>query len=96
MADLFMALTSLAWGLAGLTVAIVPALGLVWARRILLDPWPRFWFGQTILLIGLLLMIGTTGLTVFGFGRCAARWPRSRPVCCSGLRRRGGNGCCDG
>ena len=65
MADLFMGLTSLVWGLAGLTVAIVPALGLVWAKRILLDPWPRFWFGQTILLIGLLLMIGTTNLTGF-------------------------------
>ncbi len=65
MADLFMGLTGLAWGLAGLTVAIVPAVALVWARRILLDPWPRFWFGQMILLIGLLLMIGTTGLTAF-------------------------------
>ena len=64
-ADFFMGLTSLAWGLAGLTVAIVPALGLVWARRILLDPWWRFWFGQVILLIGLLLMIGTTDLTAF-------------------------------
>ncbi|MCY4612455.1 MAG: hypothetical protein OXB94_02385 [Nitrospira sp.] len=65
MADLFMALTSLAWGLAGLTVAVVPAMGPVWAKRILLDPWPRFWFGQVILLIGLLLMIGTTDLTAF-------------------------------
>lgn len=60
-----MGLTSLAWGLAGLTVAIVPATALVWARRILLDPWPRFWFGQTILLIGLLLMIGTIELEAF-------------------------------
>ncbi len=65
MADLFMGLTGLAWGLAGLMVAIVPAVALVWARRILLDPWPRFWFGQMILLVGLLLMIGTTGLTAF-------------------------------
>ena len=65
-ADLFMGLTGLAWGLAGLTVAVVPGLGLVWAGRILLDPWPRFWFGQTILLIGLLLMIGTTALMGFG------------------------------
>ena len=65
MADLFMGVTSLAWGLAGLTVAIVPATALVWARRILLDPWPRFWFGQTILLIGLLLMIGTIELEAF-------------------------------
>ena len=65
MADLFMALTSLAWGLAGLTVAVVPAMVPVWAKRILLDPWPRFWFGQVILLIGLLLMIGTTDLTAF-------------------------------
>ncbi len=60
-----MGLTGLAWGLAGLMVAIVPAVALVWARRILLDPWPRFWFGQMILLVGLLLMIGTTGLTAF-------------------------------
>lgn len=65
MADLFMALTSLAWGLAGLTVAIMPAVALVWARPILLDPWSRFWFGQAVLLIGLLLMIGTTGLVAF-------------------------------
>lgn len=65
MADLFMGLTSLVWGFTGLTVAIVPAVALAWARPILLDPWPRFWFGQTILLIGLLLMIGTTGLTAF-------------------------------
>ena len=65
MADLFMGLTSLAWGLAGLTVAVVPAVALVWAKPILLDPWPRFWFGQTILLIGLLLMIGTTALKGF-------------------------------
>lgn len=60
-----MGLTSLAWGLAGLTVAIVPDVALVWARGILLDPWPRFWFGQTILLTGLLLVIGTTDLTAF-------------------------------
>jgi len=65
MADLFMGLTSLAWGLAGLTIAVVPALAPVWSRRILLDPWPRFWFGQAILLIGLLLMIGTTDLMGF-------------------------------
>ena len=64
-ADLFMALTSLAWGLAGLTIAVVPALALVWCRRILLDPWPRFWFAQAVLLIGLLLMIGTTDLMAF-------------------------------
>ena len=65
MADLFMALTSLAWGVAGLTVAVVPALGLVWTQQILLDPWPRFWFAQAVLLIGLLLMVGTTDLTAF-------------------------------
>ncbi len=65
MADLFMAVTSLAWGVAGLTVAVVPALGSVWSRRMLLDPWPRFWFGQAVLLMGLLLMIGTTNLAAF-------------------------------
>ena len=65
MADLFMALTGLVWGVAGLTIAVAPALAPVWSRRILLDPWPRFWFAQMVLLIGLLLMIGTTGLAAF-------------------------------
>lgn len=60
-----MGLTSLAWGVAGLTVAVVPELGVVWARRIFLDPWWRFWVAQAILLMGLLLMIGTAGLTGF-------------------------------
>ena len=57
-----MGLTSLAWGLAGLMVAIVPAMGPAWARRVLLDPWWRFWFAHVILLMGLLLMIGTADL----------------------------------
>ena len=60
-----MGLTSLAWGLAGLMVAIVPAMGPAWARRVFLDPWWRFWVAQAILLMGLLLMIGTAGLTGF-------------------------------
>ena len=64
-ADIFMGLTSLAWGLAGLMVAIVPAMGPAWARRVLLDPWWRFWFAHVILLMGLLLMIGTVDLKGF-------------------------------
>ena len=81
MADLFMGVASLAWALAGLTVAIVPALVPVWARRILLDP-----------LAALLVRAdhpadravvddrhhGSHG--ILGLGGVRARWPRSRPV----------------
>ncbi len=58
-----MGLMALAWGVAGLMVALVPALGVAWVRRVFTDSWWRFWNAQAILLLGLLLMIGTTDLS---------------------------------
>ena len=46
-------------------VAIVPAMGIAWAKRVVRDPWWRFWVAQAILLMGLVLMIGTAGLKGF-------------------------------
>ena len=64
-ATVMMGLTSLAWGVAGLMVTLVPAMGLACAKRFFLDPWWRFWVAQAMLLMGLLLMIGTEDLKGF-------------------------------
>ena len=64
-ANLFMGLTTLAWGLLGLMMTIVPAMGLACVKGVFLDPWRRFWMGQAIMLMGLILMIGTVGLKGF-------------------------------
>jgi len=40
-------------------------MGLACVKRVFLDPWWRFWMGQAILLMGLLLMIGTVVLKGF-------------------------------
>ncbi len=55
-------LFSLVWGVLGLLFAIAPAPILAWTRQTLLDAWWRFWVAQAALLVGLLLIIGTSHL----------------------------------
>lgn len=60
--DVVIGLTCLVWGLGGLLMTIVPTMGLAWVKRSFLDPWWRFWIAHATLLMGLVLIIGTTGL----------------------------------
>ncbi len=58
-------LISVVWGASGLVIAIVPALAVTWAARMFRDVWWRFWAAQAALLIGLLLIVGTSHLKGF-------------------------------
>ena len=61
-AQVILGLFSVVWGVLGLLFAIAPASVLARAQRILFDTWWRFWTAQATLLIGLLLIIGTSSL----------------------------------
>ena len=56
---------SLTWGILGLVLTLAPTLWMTFVKKILSDPWQRFWLTQGMLLIGLVLMIGTVGLQGF-------------------------------
>ena len=52
--------TALFWGLMGVAMAILPEGWVGFLRHVLEDPWRRFWFTQSIILTGLILIIGTS------------------------------------
>ena len=60
-----MGLTCLLWGAGGLLMTIVPMVGFAWIRRSILDNWRRFWIAYAMMLMGLVLIVGTTGLRGF-------------------------------
>lgn len=46
-------------------MTIVPMVGFAWIRRSILDNWRRFWVAYAMMLMGLVLIVGTTGLRGF-------------------------------
>lgn len=56
---------SLIWGLVGLILTVAPTVWIAFVRKVLHDPWKRFWTAQVMLLIGLVLIIGTPMLQGF-------------------------------
>ncbi len=53
---------SVVWGAWGLLFVIAPVPVLAWTSRVLFDTWWRFWVAQATLVVGLLLIIGTSSL----------------------------------
>lgn len=72
---------SAVWGALGLLFVVAPVPVLDWAKRVLCDTWWRFWVAQATLVIGLLLIVGTSSLegrwlwvTCGGIGVVKACW----------------------
>ncbi len=53
---------SLTWGVMGLIMTVAPTVWITFAKKVLQDPWQRFWMTQGMLVIGLVLIIGTPTL----------------------------------
>ena len=53
---------SLTWGVMGLILTVAPTTWIAFAKKVLHDPWQRFWMAQGMLVIGLVLIIGTPTL----------------------------------
>lgn len=64
-AHVVVGLTCLVWGAGGLLMTIVPVVGFAWIQRSVLDNWRRFWIAYAMMLMGLVLIVGTTGLQGF-------------------------------
>jgi len=52
----------LTWGVMGLIMTVAPTVWIAFAKKVLQDPWQRFWMTQGMLMIGLVLIIGTPTL----------------------------------
>ena len=63
---------SLTWGIMGLILTVAPTVWISFTKKVLNDPWQRFWMTQGMLMIGLVLIIGTPTFQGFwlwvGFG----------------------------
>ena len=64
-ASFIFGVTSLIWGVAGLILTVAPTVWIAFVKKVLSDPWKRFWITQCMLLIGLVLIIGTATLQGF-------------------------------
>ncbi len=53
---------SLTWGVMGLIMTVAPTVWITFSKKVLQDPWQRFWMTQGMLVIGLVLIIGTPTL----------------------------------
>jgi len=53
---------SLTWGVMGLIMTVAPTVWITFVKKVLQDPWQRFWMTQGMLVIGLVLIIGTPTL----------------------------------
>ena len=62
---LLMGSTSLIWGMMGLVLVVSPIGWIAFVRKTQSDPWLRFWVAQSMLLFGLVLIIGTAPLQGF-------------------------------
>ena len=62
---LLMGFISLTWGIMGLVLVVAPTVWIAFIKKVLTDPWQRFWVAQTMLLFGLVLIIGTVPLRGF-------------------------------
>lgn len=56
---------SLTWSLMGVILTVAPTVWITFVQKVLHDPWFRFWVTQGMLLIGLVLIIGTSTLRGF-------------------------------
>jgi len=56
---------SLIWGIMGLVLTVAPTVWIRFNKKMLNDPWQRFWMTQGMLLTGLVLIIGTPTLQGF-------------------------------
>ncbi len=63
---------SLTWGIMGLILTVAQTVWISFTKKVLNDPWQRFWVTQGMLMIGLVLIIGTATFQGFwlwvGFG----------------------------
>lgn len=66
MSVIVLSVVSFLWGVIGLVTVLSPAFLIDAMAKSLVDPWRRFWITQSLLLCGLMLIVGTSRLEGVG------------------------------